>query len=119
MTSQSIEGHDFPDFEMFDAKISSALKKIISNQHLRRRECVEERTSEEGVEGQHAQKHDRFLRGRQIAFLIYDHFQATGAHEAALDSANIFNVSLQGDDIDTRWDQAPLSASEVPKQNVL
>ena len=32
MTSQSIEGHVFPDFEMLDAKIASALKRIITNQ---------------------------------------------------------------------------------------
>ena len=39
---QSIEGRsDFPDFEMLDAKIASALKKIISNPHLRRRVTVE------------------------------------------------------------------------------
>ena len=31
MTSQSIEGRDFPDFEMLDAKIASALKRIIPN----------------------------------------------------------------------------------------
>ena len=32
MMSQSIEGLDFVDFEMLDAKIASALKRIISNQ---------------------------------------------------------------------------------------
>ena len=37
MTSQSIEGRDFPDFEILDAKIAFALMKIISNQHFRRR----------------------------------------------------------------------------------
>ena len=34
----------------------------------------------------------------------------------------LLSVSSQGDDIqdfDTRWDQALLSASEVPKENVL
>ena len=30
MTSQSIEGDSFPDFEMLDARIASALRKIIS-----------------------------------------------------------------------------------------
>ena len=30
MTSQSIEGRDFSDLEMLDAKIASALKRIIS-----------------------------------------------------------------------------------------
>ena len=54
--------------------------------------------------------------------MICDDFQATGTHDAALDLSDLFHVSLQGDDIldfDTRWDQALLSASEVPKENVL
>ena len=38
------------------------------------------------------------------------------------DLSDLFNVSLHGEniqDFETRWDQALLSASEVPKQNVL
>ena len=89
MTSQSIEGRDFPDFEMLDAKIASALKRIISDQYFRRRVDVEEQT---------AQKYYRFLRGRQVAHMIYDHSRATSAHHAALDLSDLFNVSLQGDD---------------------
>ena len=113
MTSQSIEGRDFPDFEMLDAKIASALERIIANQYFRRRIDVEE---------QNAQTYDRFLRGRQIAHMIYDHFRATGAHDAALDLSDPSNVSLQGHDIQDfgpRWDQALLSASEIRKENVL
>ena len=34
MTSRSIEGHVSPDFEMLDAKIASALKRIITNQYF-------------------------------------------------------------------------------------
>ena len=52
-----------------------------------------------------------FPRGRQIAYMIYDHFQAIGAHDAALHLSDLFNVSLQGDaiqDFVTRWDQALL-----------
>ena len=98
---------------MPDAKIASALKRIISNQFIRRRTNEEE---------EQAQAQDRFLRGRQIAHMIYEHFRATGAHEAALDLSDLFTVSLQGDDIqdfDTRWDQALLAATEIPKENVL
>ena len=54
--------------------------------------------------------------------MIYEHFRATDAHDAALDLSDLFNVSFQGDDIqdfDTRCDQATLSASEVSKENVL
>ena len=63
-----------------------------------------------------------FPRGRQIAYMIHDHFQATSAHDAALHLSDLLNVSLQGDaihDFVTRWDQALLSANDVPGENVL
>ena len=113
VTSQLIEGHAFPQFEMLDAKIASALKRVITNQYFRKRMNVEE---------QHAQKYNRFLQGRLIAYMIYESFRATVAHDAALDLSDLFTDSPQGDDIqdfDKRWDQALLSASEVPKENVL
>ena len=57
-TSQSIGEHRFPNVEMLDAKIASALKKIITNPCFKRRVSLEEHW---------AQMQDRFLRGRQIA----------------------------------------------------
>ena len=84
MTSQSIEKRDFAVSEMLDAKVASALKKIISNQHFRGKVSVEE---------QRAQKHDRFLRRRPIACTIYDHFRATGAYDAAQDLSDLFKFS--------------------------
>ena len=98
---------------MLGAKIASALKKIISNPHFRRRVSAEE---------QRAQEHDRFLRGRQIAHMIYDHVRAAGACDAAQDLSDLFIICLHEDDIqvfDTRWDQALFSSSEIPKGNIL
>ena len=46
-----------------------ALNKIIHNSHFKRKISLEE---------QKAQKEDRFLRGRQIAYLIYEQFRVTG-----------------------------------------
>ena len=51
------------------------------------------------MEEQKSQVQDRFLGGRQIACMIYEHFQAIGAHEAALVLTDLFTVSSQGDDI--------------------
>ena len=54
--------------------------------------------------------------------MIYDHFRATGAHDAAHDLSDLFNIYLHEDDIqdfDTRCDQALLTASEIPTENVL
>ena len=42
VTSQSIEGESFPDFGMLDARIASALRKIISITSFRKRVSVEE-----------------------------------------------------------------------------
>ena len=84
MTSQSITGRrDFPDCKMLDAKIASALKKLLPSVHFRKRVSVEE---------QRAQKDDRILRGRQIAYMINEHFRATGACEAVQGLSDLFNI---------------------------
>ena len=74
------------------------------------------------VEEQRAQKHNRFSRGRQIAYMINEHFRATGAYEALQRLSDLFTFSSQNDDVqyfDERWDQALLSASEIPTDMIL
>ena len=71
-SSSSSRGTSMPHFEVLDASIASALNKIIHNSHFKRRISLEE---------QKAQKQDRFLRGRQVAQLIHEYFQVTGAHD--------------------------------------
>ena len=70
MTARSIAWSEpiFSDYDVLDAIIASALKKLLTHVHFRKRVSVEE---------QRAQKYDRFLRGRQIACMIYEHFRAT------------------------------------------
>ena len=91
-TSQSILGRtDFPDCEMLDVMIASALKKIL-NSHIQflKRICVEE---------QRAQKYDRFLRGRQISYMICEHFHAPRAYESVQGLSDLFTIRLQNDDV--------------------
>ena len=66
-SSSSIRGISMPNFEVLDARIASALNKIIHNTRFKRKVSLEE---------QKAQKEDRFLRGRQIAYLIYEYIRA-------------------------------------------
>ena len=69
-----------------------------------------------------AQKADRFLRGRQIAHLIYDCFRVTGVNESVLDYADLFTVVLRNDDIqefDTRRDEILLSTEQFPPDDIL
>ena len=100
-------------FEVLDAMIASALNKIIHNSHIKRRVSLEE---------QKAQKEDRFLRGRQIAFMIDDYYRVTGAHDAVLDYADSFPVTLHDDNIqefDSRWDEVLLSMTKIPSDVIL
>ena len=80
---------------------TSALKKILNTQvPFRQRVSVEE---------QRAQIHHRILRGRQIAYMIYEFFRATGAYETAQGLADLFTMSLQ----------ALLSVSEMPSNIIM
>ena len=72
-SSSLTRGIPMPNFEVLDARIASALNKIIHNSLFKRRISLEE---------QKAQKQDRFLRGRQIAYLIYEYFRVTGANDS-------------------------------------
>ena len=64
-SSLSVRGIRMPDFEVLDAKIASALNRIIHKTHFKRKVSLEE---------QEAQTEDRFPRGSQIAYLIYEYF---------------------------------------------
>ena len=78
-SSQSVARHThWPNFELLDARIASSLNKIIQNSHFKKKVSLEE---------QKTQKEDRFLRGGQIANMIYDYFQVTGTHDTVLDYA--------------------------------
>ena len=108
------ESISMPDFEVLDARIASALNKNHPEFPLQKKEV--------SLEEQEAPKEDRFLRGRQIAYMIYDYFRVTGAHDTVLDNADLFSVSLHDDNIqesDTRWDEVLLSVSKIPSDDIL
>ena len=90
-SSCSVRGMRMPDFEVLDAK-------IIYNTQFKRKVRLEE---------QKAQKQDCFLRGRQIAYLIYEYFRVTGANDSVEDYADLSTIALRNDDIqeyDSKWD---------------
>ena len=112
-SSSSTRCIPMPNFEVLDARIASALNKIIHNSQFKRRISLEE---------QRAQKEDRFLRGRQIAYLIYEYFRVTGATDSVENYANLFTISLRNDDIqefDSKWDGFLLSMTNIPPDDIL
>ena len=113
-SSSSTRGISMPKFEVLDARIASALNKIIHNSYFKRRISLEE---------QKAQKKDQFLRGRQIAYLIYEYFRVTGANDSVENYADLFTIVLRNDDIqefDSKWDGIFfLSMTKIPPDEIL
>ena len=110
---QRLQISDPPNFEVLDAKIASAMSRIIHNSKFKRKVSLEE---------QKAQKEDRFFRGRQIAYLIYEYFWVTGVNDSVENYADLFTVVLRNDDIqefDSKWDGILLSMTKIPPVDIL
>ena len=111
--SRSIRGTRGSNFELLDSRIASALNKIIQNTRFRKKVSLEEMK---------AQKEYRFLRGRQIAYLIYEYFRVTGANDSVENYADLFTVVLRNHDVqefDAKWDEILLSMTQIPSDEIL
>ena len=69
--------------------MAAALKRCYDKQtHFRQKISVEE---------QRAQKDNRFLRGRQITFLIYEYFRPAGSYDEVQGLSRSFSIKLEND----------------------
>ena len=69
-----------------------------------------------------AHQEDCFLRGRQIAYLICEHFRVTGANDSVENYADLFTVVLRNDNVqefDSKWDGILLSMTKIPSDDIL
>ena len=65
---------------------------------------------------------DRFLRGRQIAYLFYEQFRVTGTHDSVENYTVLFTIVLRNDDIQelaSKWDGILLSMTKIPHDDIL
>ena len=93
--------------------MTSALNKIIYNSHFKRWISLQE---------QETQKEDRFLRGRQIAYLIYEQFRVTGTDVSVENYTDLFSIVVRNDDIqefDSKWDGILLSMTKIQYDDIL
>ena len=112
-SSRSVRGIQLPNFEVLDAKIASALNRTIHNTQFKRSVSLEE---------QKAPRKDRFLRGRQIAYLIYEYFRVTGANDSVENYADVFTIGLRNDDIqefNSKWDEILFSLTKISSDDIL
>ena len=60
------------------------------------------------MEQQKAQDDNRFLKGRHVTYMTYDHFKISGTGEALLRFNDRLRVQLTKDNVqgfDTKWDE--------------
>ena len=112
-SSRSIRGTPGPNIELLDARIASALTEIIQDTRFKKKVSLEEMK---------AHKEDRFLRGRQIAFLISEYFRVTGANDSVENYADLFTVVLRNDvfqEFDSKRDEILLPMTQIPSDGIL
>ena len=90
------------DFEVLDARIDSVQNKIIQNTRFKKKINLEEMKTQR----------------RQIAFLIYEYFQVTSAHDTVLNYADLFTVVLRRN-FDSKSDGILLSMTKIPPDDIL
>ena len=111
--SSSTRGIPMPNFEVLDARIASALNRIIHNSTLQKK------NQSGGTKGP---RQDRFFRGRQMAYLIYEYSRVTGANDSVENYADLFTIGLRNDDnqeFDSKWDGILLSMTRIPPGDIL
>ena len=90
VTSQSITGRrDFTHYDMFDTMIASALQKLPTRVHFRKKLVSKSDVLRKTT--------DSYQGDKLIAHIIYEHFGAIGAFEAAhcLSRIVTFRISMQ------------------------
>ena len=104
---------DSAGLESLDAKLASALTKVLSGELGRK---VSQATEKEA-------KMDRPIAGRQILFMIYHHYKTNEEAGALYDLADLMAVKWQGDgNLESflhTWDSVLLGMREEPPEHYL
>ena len=110
-SSLSTRGTSMPNFEALDARIASALNKIIHNSHFKRISLEEQKSPEAGP----------FPSWQTDCLLIYDCFRVTGIHDTVENYTDLFFINPRNDDFsefDSKWDGILLSVTKIPPDDI-
>ena len=112
-SSSSTRGLSIPNFEVLDARIASALNKIIHNSQFKKE------NQSGGTKGPEA---GPFPSRQTDCLLDLRYFRVTGIHDSVENYADLFTISLRNDDIqefDSKWDGILLSMTKIPPDEIL
>eukprot|EP00435_Cladocopium_sp_Y103_P051725 s387_g16.t1 len=111
--SQTLEAlRKVAPFATLDAKLLSALTNIITGDFGRKVDTFKETKATAG----------RIVRGRQVLFMLHDHFSTNIKHGATYALQDLFSVQLRGDNLKSfisNWDQVLAGITQIPDESVL
>ena len=99
-------------FATLDAKLLSAFTDIITGDFARKVDTFKEAEANEG----------RIVRGRQVLFMLHDHFSTNMKHGSTYALQDLFGVHLKGENLKTfisNWGQVLAGIQKVPEESVL
>ena len=101
------------NFETLDSKVAAGIMSIMHGD-LKRRISMRDEL--------HQIMHKRMLTGRQVAFLMFQHFQICDMEHSMLEFNDLLGLELRGDNLrafDTAWDDTLLGMKELPEEKYL
>ena len=98
-------------FATLDAKLLSALTNIITGDFARKVDTFKETEATAG----------RIVRGRQVLFMLHEHFSTNIKHGATYALQDLFSVQLRGENqaFISNWDQVLAGIVQTPDESVL
>ena len=100
------------DFESLDGKLSAALTKVMTGELGRKVNQVKETGTKDGV----------LVRGRQVLWLVYDHYRINDELGLIYDFRDLNSVKMRGDSLESflhSWDNVLLGMKKQPDEDIL
>jgi len=111
--TNSIEGLQGDDSsETLDAKVAAGLSSILHCELERQITIIEEQMGQQG----------NMMNGRQIAWMIYQHYKVSETEGALLCFEDLLHVSLKGDNVRAfvnEWEAVIIALKVVPEENIM
>ena len=113
-SSSSVRGIHMPNFEVLDARIASALNRIIHNTQLKKK----------GQSGGTKSSKKRTVSFAEDRLLTWSTSTSgvTGANDSVEKYADLFTIAVRNDDIQefvSKWDGILLSMTKIPPDEIL
>ena len=101
------------NFETLDMKIAAGIMKVMHGDFKKRVTMKDE---------QHQMQRKKMLTGRQVAFMMFQHFQLNDLDSSMMEFNDLLSLELKGDNLrafDTAWDNTLLGMKNLPDEEYL